>query len=219
MALQPRRRVIRKADGTVEAIEKYRGGAGTLTAGKVSKDQPGAVAHQVETEFLENGLIETTVHYHGLSSEFSFESRTTLEYPGGVDQVSIQLHPKFRDFAGTPGNPENGALWVDIETGEEATEETEKARFEGFVLNPESEFFGVESYLVARPMVYKSYFRKSRPNLEKLMTIKSSVGINVPGIRNWLLVDMPFRQVSDGYQITEQYKGAPDPGWNKDIYG
>jgi hypothetical protein len=222
VVMQPRRRISYKSDGTIEGVVKYRSDGlnrqGVPRVGTSHPDEPKAVLHNVEIEFLENQLIETTCHYHGISLEIGDQSKPVIDYPGGVDQLPIQLHPDFAEFAGTPSDPKNGALWINAETGEQTTE-NEGAEFAGF-FDPGNEFFGVEFYLVARPTVTRTYWTNRRPTLKKQMTIVNSIPgfTNPPGIKNWLLMDTPFRQVGDAYQVTEQYKGSPDPGWNRKIY-
>ncbi len=222
VAPQPGRRIAYKSDGTIEGSVKYVTKDDNIrnlpAIGASHPDEPAASAHHMDFEFMSNGRVEATVHYHGIASDMGDESRPTIDYPGGVDQLPIELHPKFLEFAGTPENPKNGAVWVDIETGRQVNAGTtyEYAEFSKFN-DPENNFFRTEFYFVSRPMVYRTHWSRRRPSLKKAMTVVSSIPgfTNPPGIVDWLIMDTPYRKVGDMYQVTTQYKGSPEPGWSK----
>jgi len=53
----------------------------------------------------------------------------------------------------------------------------------------------------------------SKPNLGAGRTF-----LKPPNVKNYLLVDMPYRVQGSLYQVTEQYIGSAKGGWNKTIY-
>lgn len=213
-----------KSDGTVEGSVKFRCEAsnrGNLP--KIGDPHPldvNATCHDVNISIVGNGIAEATCSYHGISDEAGDETRATIEYPGGCDQVPITAHPKFTALAGTPATvpPLNGALWVDRDTRKVST--AANAEFEGF-FDPASPMFGVEVFFLSRPVINRTRWTRRPPTLQKGCTIVENIPgfTNPPGIVNWLLLDTPFQQVGkNSFRVTEQYKGSPLPGWLKPIY-
>ena len=212
-----------KSDGTVEGSVKFRCEAsnrGNLP--KIGDPHPldvNATCHDVNISIVGNGIAEATCSYHGISDEAGDETRATIEYPGGVDQVPITAHPDFTLLAGTSDEPNNGSRWVDPDTRKVSFEAN--AEFEGFVDPGFPDHFAMEVFFQARPIINRTRWSRRPPTLKKSCTIVDSVPgfTNPPGIVNWLLLDTPFQQVGKAsFRITEQYKGSPAPGWFKDVY-
>lgn len=221
--LQPGRRIAYKADGTAEGSLRFQCSSANIrdlpTVGSANPDDRSLSCHHIDVTFNELKKVSAELFYHGITFTRGESSRPIIDYQGGVDIVPIQLHPKFADMAGTPSAPKNGAFWKDPETDERSRDNT-TAEFHGFTDPSKREFFGVEHFFVNRPLVSRTVWTKSRPNLTKGMTIVTKIPgfTNPPGIVNWLLMDTPYRQVGSAYQTTEQYKGSPEPGWSKKIY-
>lgn len=218
-SMQPGRAVRIKSDGSAEGTVEYE-----CDRAKVAflpplysphPDDSSLVAHDIVVNYNGSNLVRAVYSYFGLSAFYNNE-KTTIEFDSACDTVPIQTHPDFQSFAGTPESPANGALWVDVETGEISTD-PEKAEFRGWV---SGEFRGVESYIVARPIVRKTYFRKSAPALDTTgKIIRRISGVpSIPGITNWLCLGASYREIGGHFQISEEYKGSPAPGWNSKIY-
>jgi len=103
----------------------------------------------------------------------------------------------------------NGAKFDD-DTGE----------FLGFFDQSIKDLFGVMHYLVPSTMVSLTYWQSTVPSLNKRMSIKSSIsGFRKPtDVKNFLLLDIPYRQIGSFYQVTEQYLGSGPDGWSTKIY-
>jgi hypothetical protein len=219
---QPGASLIYKTDGVVEGsitFECDESNARNLPRiGTPHPEDRAAILHQIERTRQGLRKIQAVCHFHGIATEAGDNTRPTIEYPGGADQVDIRAHPRFRIFAGTPATPENGARWVDPVS--RAISEEDDAEFEGFT-DPESPFYATETFFNHRPLIYRTYWSRRPPVLTQGCTIVNAIPgyDNPPGIVNWLLLDTPFTQVANNsYRITEQYKGSPAPGWNPAIY-
>lgn len=134
-----------------------------------------------------------------------------VDHPGGISQDPIETHPKFAQFAGTPGNPKNGAIF---------DEETEE--FIGFGSGSKR---GVRSYIVPTVSVNVTYWTRRIPQLSIVGKRFSGNfnGFNPPGnCRDMLLLGLPYKQFggTNGapalYQVTAQILCAPS--WDADIY-
>lgn len=223
LVMQSGRSVAVKADGTAEGTivyecdESYESKLPKLYSSHPK--EPALIAHRVDVVYLTNKRIQATYTYHGVSAQYGTSGRSTVEMDGGVDQVPIQTHPKFATFAGTAQNPKNGALWLDASTGQ-PTKRNDNSIFDGFKLDPSSTLFGMESYLVPRPIITKSFWTGLAPSGSSIGRIVSNIpgAPSPPGIRNWLCVGFSYQQVGGTFKVTEQYKGSPSPGWNSLIY-
>ena len=223
VAMQPDRKIAYKTDGTAEGVVEFwckiQHISELPTIGSPHPDDSSLECHHMERTALKLNRVKIQCFYHGICFTFGDISRPIIDYPGGVDTVPIQCNPKFADFAGTPSAPLHGAFWRDPVTLKKSTDNV-KSEFGGFIDPSDREFFGVEHFFVNRPNVTRTYWTKIVPTLKQGMTIVDKIPdfINPPGIVNWLLLDTPYRQVGNSYQLTEQYKGAPEPGWSKKIY-
>lgn len=223
VVLQPGRKISYKADGTSEGTAVFfcdkSNAAQVPKIGSVHPDDFSLICHHIDATFENSNRLAVTLHYHGISVEYGEASRDTIEYVGGTDSLPIQLHPKFALMAGKPSAPLNGAFWGNPETSLRTTQDDD-AEFLGFTNSSKPEFFGVQYYYSDNPMVNRTYWTKSRPSLTKSMTIVNRIPgfTNPPGVANWLLLDTPYRLAGKIYQVTEQYKGSPAPGWSRKIY-
>lgn len=232
IVMQPGRKIAYKADGTAEGSVTFKLDVSDILkvkgVGSPHPDDYNLICHHAEATFEKNNQVTVVNFYHGIRATYSGLSRDTIDYCPAVDIVPIQLHPDFPTFAGKPSEPKNGAFWANPETGARTTDDT-NAEFIGFT-DPttgvvggkfvDNAFFGVEHYFVNRPMVTRTYWTKSRPNIDKAMTIVNKIPgfTNPPGVKNWLIMDTPYRDLGGTYQVTVQYKGSMEPGWNDVIY-
>jgi hypothetical protein len=130
-----------------------------------------------------------------------------IDHPGGTGQDPIETHPSFTNLAGTSASPKNGAKFDSI-TGE----------FIGF-LDPTNTLCGVRAYIVPNIIVNATYYTHYIPNLNQVAKITSFPPIYAPGnVRNWLLLGQPYKQIGNLYQVTNQYLGSGEGGWNTRVY-
>jgi len=148
--------------------------------------------------------VRITLSFIGIISD---PTPWIIEHPGGNGQDPIETHPNFRDFAGSPSSPLNGAKF-DSTSGE----------FIGFTDSTNS-LCGVKSYIVPSVMVSATYYTHFIPDLGDVAKITSFPPISRPAnVRNWLLLSQPYRQIGNLYQVTNQYLGSGEGGWNSRIY-
>lgn len=150
--------------------------------------------------------VQLVASYFGLISN---KTEPVLAYMPNTDKEPIETHPLFEEFAGTKASPKNGAKFDD-DTGE----------FLGFYDQAIKDLFGAAHYLVPATMVSLTYWQSSVPSLTKRMSIKASIpGFRKPSdVKNFLLLDIPYRQIGSFYQCTEQYLGSGPNGFSTKIY-
>jgi len=161
-------------------------------------------------------LITCTCSYFGIDVA---KTSPVVSYDGGTNNDPIETHPKFgetdsKGLAGTAASPKNGAEF-----------DSETNAFIGFTGDDAGDLLGVQYYLTPANNVSVTYWTTTKPNLNQRMSIvsKPSLGagrtfLKPPNVKNYLLVDMPYRIQGSLYQVTEQYIGSAKGGWNKIIY-
>lgn len=210
IAMQPDRRLTFKDDGTIDGTIVYeceRANVGNLPAkGSQHPDDSRLELYAHEITYLRLDKVRMTASYFGIESK---ETEPVLSATTDPDRLPIVLHPSFvTTLGGTASAPENGASYHP-ETGE----------FLGF-FDETSDLFGVEYYFQASVQVTLSYWSRAVPNIKRLMTIHPSIRrFRKPdGVKDFLLVGSPYRQVGTHYQVTETYLGSGPGGWNTKIY-
>ena len=212
--------IIEKNDGTIEAsltfvTEK----AYILTLPKIGDTHPNNIKLECYNKTITYGagdLITCTCSYFGIDVS---KTSPVVNYDGGTNNEPIETHPKFGEtddngLAGTAASPKNGAEF-----------DSETNAFIGFTGDDAGDLLGVQYYLTPANNVSLTYWTTTKPNLNKRMSIvsKPSLGtgrtfLKPPNVKNYLLVDMPYRIQGSLYQVTEQYMGSAKGGWNKTIY-
>jgi len=177
--------------------------------------------YDIETTFLGLNKVRMTGSYFGLVAP---KTKPTISYTPNTNQEPITSHPNFL----TKLMPAGG-VWRDDETNEfiDANsylaldeEDRKNLEFVGWT-NPKDELFGVEYYLTPAALVSLTYWTRSVPLLSKQMIIKKNIpGFkSPPGVKEFLLMDSPYRQVGNFYQVTENYMGSGEKGFSRLIYG
>ncbi len=206
-----------KNDGTIE---------GTLTfvvdkdsifdLPLIGDDHPDDVRLKCYNKSTTYGSLNTVTcvcSYFGVATTSEKNTEPIISYEGGVNHEPIATHPRWNLIGGEPGSPENGAQY-DEDTGE----------FIGFTGDDAGDLLGVQYYLTPSANFSLTYWTTKTPNLERRLKIVKDPEIGkkmfprIPTVRNFLLVDMPYRKVGDLYQVTEQYMGSGENGWNEEIY-
>jgi hypothetical protein len=214
-AMQTDRTINEKNDGTLEGTVAYVGDAEDVDAfpqfGDLHPDDDRLEIYNISKIYMGLELLKMTASYFGLASSSGGTDANgrVVSLSGGQNQEPITTHPDFEEFAGTPDNPnlENGALFDKI-TGE----------FIGF--DTFSNVAGVEYYLTPSTLISVSYWTDKEPTLKPRMKIVNKIkGVKTPpDVKNFLRTDTTYRQTGSSYQVTEQYLGSGEDGWNKLIY-
>lgn len=210
VALQPGYSLTYKDDGTIDGTCVFIGDASVLgllpEIGSRHPSEPKCELYARDISFITNGRIQMTGSYFGLTSK---KTDPVLTSTTNADRLPIELHPSFANLGGTVATPANGAKF-----------DTETDEFLGF-FDSESDLFGVQFFFSPSVQVSLSYWTRDVPKLDRLMSIFGSIdGYKKPdGVKDFLLIGQPTRQVGNHYQVTEQYLGSGPDGWNTNIYG
>jgi len=165
-------------------------------------------------------LVTCTCSYFGIEGT---KTEPVVSYDGGTNNDPIETHPNFGEtgeagLAGTVNAPLNGAKFV---SDPEADDYGSFIKFSG---DDAGELLGVQYYLTPANNVSVSYWTTRKPNLNRRMDVVTLPEIGrktfykPPNVKNYLLVDMPYRTQGNLYQVTEQYMGSASGGWNRTIY-
>lgn len=211
-AIQPNRSVVEKNDGTLEGTIVYRADRANLYAipdiGDPHFDESAMEMYQRTRVYQGLDVVEVTGSFFGLTSK---KTDPIITYSGGQNNEAIETHEDFENFAGTAAAPLNGAKFDPV-----------TRQFLGFLLPSAStpSFRGTTHWITPSTLVSVSYWQDSVPTLKKRMSIVNSIsGFTVPpDVKDFLLLDTPYRQVGSFYQVTEQYLGSGERGWNSLIY-
>lgn len=209
VAIQPGFKLTEKDDGTIDGTVTFEcDRADTANLPQVGSPHPvdsRCECYARELTYLGNSKVSMVGSYFGL---ISATTEKVVNYTPNTDRDPIETHPDFSSFAGSAASPLNGAKF-DAETGE----------FIGFT-SPSNDLFGTRYYLTPATMVSLSYWTRNKPKLKKRMTIVTSVpGFTAPpDVKDFLLLDTPYRQVGSHYQVTELYMGSGEDGWNATVY-
>lgn len=163
--------------------------------------------------------------------EYEYQDVPSYDLIIGVEESPIEAHPKFKDFAGKPSAPANGAIFLDPSTGFISVDDLVGVfdRFAPYVggnLNPKA---GIESFLDPVCTYRESYVSDSIPSQSGVGQIEKDVpgpGLSRMGKRNWLYTGMNYRRRGDPsgqinrviYEVTRDWKLSGQRGWDEDIY-
>ena len=210
VAIQPNYKLTEKNDGTIEGnvtfecdIEFF------ANLPRMKSPHPRESRCEIynrEITYMGLRKVSLVASYFGLIAS---KTDPILAYAPNTDKEPIETSPLFEEFAGTRSSPKNGARF-DNDTGE----------FLGFFDQSIKDLFGVAHYLVPATMVSLTYWQSSVPSLTRRMSIKTSIpGFRKPSdVKDFLLLDIPYRQIGSFYQCTEQYLGSGPNGFSKKIY-
>lgn len=210
VAIQPNYSLTEKNDGTIEGNVTFMTDmdhfANLPRMKSAHPRESRCEIYNREITYLPLRKVQLVASYFGLISN---KTDPIISYTPNTDKEPIETHPLFEEFAGTKASPKNGAKFDD-ETGE----------FLGFYDQSIKDLFGAAHYLVPATMVSLTYWQSSVPSLSKRMSIKSSIpGFRKPpDVKNFLLLDIPYRQIGSFYQLTEQYLGSGPNGFSTKIY-
>lgn len=143
----------------------------------------------------------------------------TYELTTSLSTEPIQTHPNFTTtIAGTPNNRQNGAIFVDPDTGFDS--EASNAIWKEFDSSGTPNKAGVDSYLSPGAEWKETKFQYTRPSgIRNVGTIDSPSG-NAPTVsgRDWLAWAESYVRRGAVYQVTSVWKLSGRNGWDTDIY-
>lgn len=175
------------------------------------------------TKSKDGQFYRVTTTYQGIFGSASGEASSGGGLPDPTSSVSIstseepiQTHPKFKEFAGTPSDPKNGAIFIDPETGK-PTKNNEKGVFREFGFG--SKFEGVDSYLnISCTYTVTSYQATKPKDSSDVGKISSPPGAPKTSGRNWLYTGMEYTRRGGVYEVRKSWLMSGPGGWKKEIY-
>ena len=210
IALQPGFTLTEKNDGTIDGTAVFECDTGDINnlpqMNAVHPLDSRAVIYNRDITYMGLRKIQMTASYFGLVSR---KTEPVISYVPNTDKEPIETHPLFQEFAGTAASPINGAAF-----------DPDTDAFLGFFDPVIKELFGATHYLVPSTMVEVSYWQNTVPSLQRRMSIRTSIqGFRKPtDVKDFLLLDIPYRQIGPFYQVSEQYLGSGPLGWSKILY-
>lgn len=221
---QPGSTVTEKNDGTLEGQVVFKGPSANEVIfpgiGSTHPFESRLECYQVDDVWGPNSELTRTASYFGLVSPTTDK---VITVSGGQNNDPIETHPDFASFSAS--NPLDKSTWINGATFDIASKENQDptGEFLGFLKGgtaAELKFRGTQYYLTPATVVTLSWWSRSAPTLKPRMSIYASIpGLETPpDVADFLLIDTPYRQVGSHYQVTEQYIGSSDPGWNDIIY-
>jgi hypothetical protein len=142
----------------------------------------------------------------------------TYELTGSVREEPIEIHEDFETLAGTPSEPENGAIFIDPETWKQTSDDA-KGVFERF---GDGDLAGASTFRLPAAIWTKVSFETSKPsNAVDLGKVDDPPGNppTFPGGKDWMVVGYSFRQRGAVYEVRQQWELSGRGGWNTLIYG
>lgn len=167
------------------------------------------------------GLWRLSVEYVGSNVD---SSEPQYELSPGTGNEPIETHERFLShLAGKPSAPLNGAIFRDLETGFETSDDVlgqfERFRviLEGGGLNP---LAGLEQYITQNNTVWtKTWTQRSAPS-------SGGVRIAAPdgpapaygGASNWLEMPVAYTKRGNVYSCAARWIASGKRGWNSLVY-
>jgi hypothetical protein len=144
----------------------------------------------------------------------------TYVLSSSLSEEPIELHPDFAEFAGTPSSPNNGAVFIDPETGKKTTDDN-KGVFREFAFSGGDGFAGIESFLSPGATWQEISFSTNRPSdLGRLGQIDNPSGSN-PSFgsgRNWIYSAADYTRRGGIYEIRKTWLLSGRNGWKSELY-
>jgi len=213
VAIQPNYSLTEKNDGTIEGqVTFICDNNRILNLPQMNSAHPRdnrCELYNREITYLGLNQIQLTGSYFGLVSN---KTDPILSYTPNTNQEPVTSHPDFTTFAGTIDDPKNGASWRRNDDG--------SVEFLGFYDPEITDLFSVEFYLSPATLLSLTYWQRNKPALGRRMQRKSSIaGFTKPAdVKEFLVLDFPYRQVGNFYQVTELIMGSGPNGFSKILY-
>ena len=204
--------IVTKNDGTMDGILVYKLDADYVESlpqiGDAHPDDDRLECINVSRTYDNLGIVTATCSYFGLSPQSGQVTVQVTSYQGGTNSDPIETHPKFSTLAASSDYSYD-----------------DEGNFLGFT---GGNLQGVQYYLTPSSTVTLTAWRVDKPSLNDRVSIfdKIPYDVNEGGIipsfsndiKNWLLIDSPYRKVGSFYQVSDTFLASGPDGWNTDIY-
>lgn len=224
---QPDRSVTENADGTMEgevtwiidassvspraasqlaaeSLPKVSGACSQCSPGDTHPDDERLECYERLIEYGAGNIITCKASYFGLWQP----NKKIIDYKGNTSVVPINKHPNWESIAQYAVLDPIG-LFIGFQDFE-ATD--------GDYVN----LYGTSDYMVAGSSITVSYWMETQPIPRRVGTISdpsSEPGFpELPGVKDFLLINQTYRQIGSFYQISEEYLASGEEGWNTIIY-
>ena len=208
LTLQPGATVSINQDETVEASASFKTSTPGTDPPELGDEHPyefDAKCYNITETRNQAGIITYDCAYFGINGGRK-RSELEIAYSGGTSSDPIQTHPDFDKLTA----PSNYSYDDD-------------GNFLGFT---GGDLAGVQYYLTPSSTVTISYWQDTAPKTEARVKIATTEDLEIiakgfplpSDITNWLLVDRPFRQVGNFFQVSETFIASGPKGWSTDIY-
>ena len=225
---QPDRSVTENADGTMEGVVTWVIDAGSVSpgeasqldttslpsvAGACSQCSPGDThpddgrleCYERTVEYGAGNIITCVASYFGLWEP----SRTIIEYKGSVTALPITRHPNWETDLSLNAVLDPLGLFLGFDGFDETTDDYKN-------------LYGTREYLAAGTSITISYWMETQPlpkTIGVIYTPTEGDGLpTVAGVKDFLIVNQSYRQIGSFYQVSEEYLGSGEEGWNSIIY-
>lgn len=199
----------------------------------VHPDFPWLVRKSANITREEAWLARCSITFEGVPPVENGEENGRPEYSleGTTSSEPIETHHRFESkIAGKPSDPRNGAVFVDIATGNVTTSDTNYKFKEFGVVTPMPDHpkAGIKSY-EEKSLVYTETRTYSHSNLNTVALNMNKLGeIDTPPSssilpttttgRNWILASCSVVKVGNGMKVTRSWKLSGRKGHDPDIY-
>lgn len=203
--IQPDRSITEKNDGTLEGSIVWKCDASEADEqlpklGDLHPDDDRLEVYNITRTYNSNGIVTANCSYFGLIAS---ATPPVVSYSGGTNSDPIETHPNFSTLTSSSNYSYD-----------------DDGNFLGFT---GGDLQGVQYYLTPSSTVTVSQWFDSKPILgARIAIVTRPIGtsgyIFSSDIKNWLLVDSPYRQVGNFYQVSNVYIASGPSGWNTKIY-
>ena len=171
------------------------------------------------------GLWRVTVEYAGVDNPQQDDKTTFYELSPGTGTEAIETHPDFKEFAGKPSDPKNGAIFRNPETGAISEDDAPGAavfdRFSVFLAEGDpNPWGGMEQFITQNNTVWtKSWTQKNAPDVRPVQISEPSGKYpKYKGRYNWLEMPTTYTLRGGAYACVTRWMGSGPKGWNEMVY-
>lgn len=210
VAIQPNFELEERDDGTIQGQVIFECDESKFNnlpqRGAYHPREPRCQMYNRVLTYLPLRKIRLTATYFGLVSK---TTEPVISYTPNTNQEPVTAHPDFATFAGDVNAPLNGAAF-DQDTGE----------FLGFFDQTVTDLFGVQYYLTPATLLSRTYWTSEVPKPGRRMKIVPSIKgfIKPADVKEFMILDFPYRQIGAFYQITELIMGSGPNGFSRTLY-
>ena len=220
--VQPGWQVTERLDGTIEGtVDFVTKPEWADTLPEIGDPHPGddrLEVHTLARSFDPLQRVRLTAHYLGLTED---PTDPVLSCVGSPDREAIETHPDFVSvLAGVPSAPKNDAHFVSVHDRRQTVIDKDYlfSHFETNAAATES-LAGIQYYLKASTQVELTWWQTKVPVVQRMVIVNDIKPFKKPdGVKDFLSVDTPYRQVGNHYQVTQIALGSGPGGWSQLLY-